>query len=134
MTNVIVLEGNVVADATTKMVGDTSLLEFKLANTVYINKEKTRSTFILCKWWGARGASVVGYLQKGKRVTVTGVFEIDYWEKDGQPHSRPGINILDLSLGAKQNTNQSDSSNGSTGIPKDDTVANDGDFSDDIPF
>ena len=136
MTNVIVLEGNIVADAESKTIGETNLTEFKIANTRYISKGKEKTAFVKCKWWGARGVSVQSYLLKGKRITVTGAMEIDEWEKDGQRKSMVVINVTDVSLGAKGSSSAPKQEYGdekTTGNSGSASVS-DGDFTDDIPF
>ena len=137
MTNLIVLEGNLVADAIGKEIGETHLTEFKIANTRYVSKGKQKTAFVDCKWWGQRGLIVQEYLVKGKRVTVTGVLEIDEWEKDGVRKSRPNINVTDLSLGGgktaegggKKQEYGDEQTTANSG-----SARNDGDFTDEIPF
>jgi single-strand DNA-binding protein len=136
MTNVIVLEGNIVADAESKTVGETNLTEFKIANTRYISKGKEKTAFVKCKWWGQRGLSVQAYLVKGKRITVTGAMEIDEWEKNGQKKSMVVINVTDVSLGAKGSSSPAKQEYGDekTTANSGSSTVSDGDFTDDIPF
>lgn len=133
MTNSIVLEGNIVADATVKAVGETQLTEFKVANTRYLSKDKEKTVFILCKMWGARGVAVQSYLQKGKRVTVTGALEIDEWEKDGIRRSMANIVVTDLSLAPKGAAPKAVADSVPSPEPSVEAGASE-EFNDDIPF
>jgi single-strand DNA-binding protein len=141
VTNVIVLEGNLTADAAEKMVGESQLTEFTIASNRYVAKGKEKTVFMACKWWGTRGAAVAGYLAKGKRVTVSGYYDQDEWtgNEDGKKHSRPFINVSDVSLGGggsrdgaapckqEYGDEQTTGNSGSASV-------SDGDFTDDIPF
>jgi single stranded DNA-binding protein len=138
MTNIIVLEGNLVEDAVLKAVGESSVTEFRIANNRYISKGKQRTTFIKCVWWGSRGAAVYSYLTKGKRVTVEGKFEIDEWpDAKGEKHSQPVINVPDVSLGAsvaREGGGRPEYSGEQTTRNSGDSSIDDGEFHDDIPF
>lgn len=138
MTNVIVLEGNLVADSVTKNVAETTVTEFKIANNRFISRGKEKTLFMHCQWWGARGVAVSSYLTKGKRVTISGALESDQWTgEDGQPRSKMSIVVSDLSLGPSRMRE----GGGKQEYGDEQLASNSGDaldkgegFNDDIPF
>lgn len=58
--------------------------------------ENEKTTWITCKLFGDRAEKLAQYLTKGTKVTVTGRFELDQWEKDGVKHSRPVCIVSDI--------------------------------------
>lgn len=124
--NSILLEGNVVADAELKTVGEYKVTQFKIANSRYVSQGKERTLFIECKGWGKRYAAVAQYLLKGKRVVVAGTLEEETWEKDGETKRKMVINLIDLSLAPKgaETPKGAEQNEGNRGEA----------FTDDIPF
>lgn len=132
MINSIVLEGNLVEDAETRTVGETTVTNFRIANTRYLGPDKTRTLYRSCKGWGKRYSAVSQYLRKGTRVTVSGVEEEETWESDGQKHYKTVINVTDLSL-APSGARREDALQENRGASNPPSQGPD-DFSDDLPF
>lgn len=77
--NSITIAGNLGADAETKRVGDSTVTEFSVADSVYQKGERTTQWW-RCAMWGARGEKVAPKLTKGTKVTVTGALVVREYE------------------------------------------------------
>lgn len=68
--------------------------------------DKKKTAWVTCKVLGERAEKLQHYLKKGSKVTVTGAFTLDEWEKDGVKHSRPVIIVGDIELPERQQEGQ----------------------------
>jgi single-strand DNA-binding protein len=77
----------------------TSLVEFSIANNTGWG-DKARTTFVDVKFWGSGAVAIQSYLQKGKRVGVTGTLQFDSWQDKttGTNRSKVYINTFDVQL------------------------------------
>jgi single-strand DNA-binding protein len=72
--------------------------------------ENEKVSWVSCKMFGERAQKLAQHIVKGTKLTVTGSFEMDEWEKDGVKHSRPVIIVNDFDFGGStqgQNNQQS---------------------------
>ena len=67
--------------------------------------DNKKTSWLRCKLLGERAEKLAPYLLKGSKVTVSGRFELEEWEKDGVKHSVPCIIVNDVDLPPK-NDNQ----------------------------
>ena len=93
--NNVTLVGNMVADPTKAMAGDTPLIEFSIAVNEYRNGENIPS-FFDCVLYGKRAKVLCDMLKKGMKVAITGKLVQKRWVKDDQTHSKVYINTFDV--------------------------------------
>jgi single-strand DNA-binding protein len=87
-TNVVALVGRLTADAESKVIGENTVHNFRLAFTTrYKNggEWEDKSNYIGVSLWGSPKLSE--YLVKGKQVALRGELEYREWEKDGNKRS-----------------------------------------------
>ena len=103
--NVLTIAGNVGNVQELRSVstasGQQSVLGFSVA--VRTNKKGTDGKYLSqwfdCAIWGKRAESLVQYLGKGSKVTVTGEVELEqYQNKDGTPGAKMKVNVRDVAL------------------------------------
>ena len=90
----VVLTGRLTRDPQFFGEGDKRRAVFSVA----VNRGKAearKSTFIDCIVWGRLATAVEG-LSKGSGVSLTGEFETDSYEKDGEKVSRSQVNVRTL--------------------------------------
>lgn len=58
--------------------------------------QNEKTAWITCKILGERAEKLAQYITKGTKVTVSGSFQMDEWEKDGVKHSRPVLIVNDI--------------------------------------
>ena len=63
--------------------GGDQVLSFSIGVDVRRGKEKA-TQWVNCSIWGDRAERVAQYMTKGTAVTVTGLFDLRSWEKDGK--------------------------------------------------
>jgi len=57
-----------------------------------------KTTFLDFTAWGATGERVMKYGAKGAKVSLTGDFETDQYEKEGETIRRDHINVRNISI------------------------------------
>ena len=94
--------GSLGRNSETKVVGDTKVTKFSVANnTGYGEKKKTQ--WIECDLWGNRGEKLANYLVKGQAVLVYGEIELhEYTAKDGTSKASLKCRVTDLELLGKK--------------------------------
>lgn len=137
MNNVNII-GRVVKDAELSRIGDknTPKTSFTLAVERSFQKDKNNKVvdFIPCVLIG-RGETLHEYLNKGKKIAVTGELHIDNYEKEGQKRSFTSISVdrLEFLDSSSQKNNESQNNSQANDdfpdIAKFDQVEDD-----DIPF
>jgi len=139
-TNIVVLIGRLTRDAVlTATKGGTSVLKFSIA----VSKSrksgdtyKDEPHFFEIVVWGKLAESLSNYLTKGKQVSITGELTQERWSgDDGKNHSKVTVTASSIQLlsGGKSADNnagheQQESSHETS------SGANDGDFTDEIPW
>lgn len=96
--------------------------------------EHEKTSWVICKMFGAKAEKLPEHLKKGMKVTVTGEFVMEEWtDRDGNKRSTPVIIVNQLDFGGSQA--------GSHNLPQQQRtqqplMQNDPpmDFDDDIPF
>ena len=63
--------------------------------------DNEKTSWVRCKLFGDRAEKLGPYLTKGVKVTVTGAFMLEEWEKNGVKHSMPCILVNDVDLPPK---------------------------------
>ena len=138
--NLLIITGNLGKDADQRFTpSGTAVLSFSVAvKSGYGDKEKTN--WVKCTIWGKRAeGGLVPYLKKGTQVAISGEFSMNEWEKDGEKHSMPEINVNTIDLiGGKKVTPTGTKSgageeSGQTPTTQEKPEPKD-DFDDDIPF
>nr|DAL17983.1 MAG TPA_asm: Single strand binding protein [Caudoviricetes sp.] len=105
--NVITISGNVGKDAIVRVTPNGKhIATFSLpAKSGFGDNEKT--SWLQCKMFGAMAEKLSAAILKGAKVTVTGEFVIEEWDKnDGSKASIPTILVRDIDLPPKQNGQQ----------------------------
>lgn len=74
--------------------------------------------FFDVKAWGERFEKLAAYLEKGKKVGVSGKLEYESWEKDGQKRSKVVINAFDITFADAKR----DAGSGGPSAPADEDV------------
>lgn len=67
--------------------------------------DNKKTSWLRCKLFGERAEKLAPYLTKGAKITVSGSFVLEEWEKDGVSHSMPCILINDVDLPPKSDNN-----------------------------
>lgn len=92
--NVCIFSGRITKDAETSVANNgTTITSFTLAVDSGFGDRK-RTDFIFCKAFKREALS--SHLVKGKPVMVSGEYQEEKWEKDGQKHSRVVILCRDI--------------------------------------
>lgn len=101
MINVFIASGNLGGDIEIRYTPNGKCIgTFSLpVKSGWGDNEKT--AWVRCKFFGERAEKLAPYLVKGAKVTVTGRFEMEEWEKNGVKHSMPCLLINDLDLPPK---------------------------------
>ena len=105
--NTITIAGNVGKDAVLRVTPNGKhIATFSLpAKSGFGDNEKT--SWLQCKMFGAMAEKLSASILKGAKVTVTGEFVIEAWDKnDGSKASIPTILVRDIDLPPKQNGQQ----------------------------
>ncbi len=97
--NNITITGNLTREPELKFTSTgTPLCSFTIASNQ--GKDK-KALFIDCDVWNDDITESVAELPKGTRITVTGLLKQEYWEKDGEEHSRLKITAQDVSVSCR---------------------------------
>lgn len=98
--NFAAFSGRLTRDAETKFAkSGTAVTKFTVAVDCGFG-DKKRTEFMNCTMFKREG--LAPHLTKGKAVIVTGEYQEERWEKDGQKHSRPGwiVSNVDFQQGS----------------------------------
>jgi single-strand DNA-binding protein len=68
--------------------------------------ENEKVSWVSCKMFGERAQKLAQHITKGTKLTITGSFVLDEWEKDGVKHSRPCILVNDFDFGGSAQSQQ----------------------------
>ncbi len=96
--------------------------------------EHEKTSWVICKMFGAKAEKLPEHLKKGMKVTVTGEFVMEEWtDREGNKRSTPVIIVNQLDFGGNQAVSQNLPQQQRTQQPP---VQNEPpmDFDDDIPF
>ncbi len=96
--------------------------------------EHERTSWVICKMFGAKAEKLPEHLKKGMKVTITGEFVMEEWtDREGNKRSTPVIIVNQLDFGGNQAVSQNLPQQQRTQQPP---VQNEPpmDFDDDIPF
>ncbi|HCR3555328.1 TPA: single-stranded DNA-binding protein [Morganella morganii] len=132
--NVITVSGNLGKDCEQRWTpAGKAVASFSLpVKQGYGEHEKT--SWVICKMFGAKAEKLPGHLKKGMKVTVTGEFVMEEWtDREGNKRSTPVIIVNQLDFGGNQAVSQNLPQQQRTQRPP---VQNEPpmDFDDDIPF
>jgi single-strand DNA-binding protein len=99
----IQVNGRLTNDPRSFPVGETT----KAVDSVAVNRYRRKkgqedlvkeTTFIDITCWGATAERLMKYGKKGAKVTLTGDWETDEYEKDGETVRRSHINVRNISI------------------------------------
>ena len=95
--------GRMTSDPKTFDVGATKKTVFSIAVNRYFKKKdadkaEKRTTFIDCVAWGPNAERAAKFGKKGAKVTLTGNWETDMYEKEGKQIKRDHLNVSNLSI------------------------------------
>ena len=132
--NVITVSGNLGKDCEQRWTpAGKAVASFSLpVKQGYGEHEKT--SWVICKMFGAKAEKLPEHLKKGMKVTITGEFVMEEWtDREGNKRSTPVIIVNQLDFGGNQAVSQNLPQQQRTQQPP---VQNDPpmDFDDDIPF
>ncbi len=104
--NLMVASGNIGKDCVQRFTPNGKCIAtFSLpVKSGYGDYEKV--SWVQCKIFGKRAEVLPGYLTKGTKVTVTGEFCLEEWEKDGVKHTMPTLTVVELDFAGQKKTNQ----------------------------
>ena len=97
--NVFTASGNIGNDCESRVTpAGKTIASFSLpVKSGYGENEKT--SWVTCKLFGVKAEKLPQYLTKGTKVTVSGEFVLEQWEKDGVKHSMPCVLVNSLDFG-----------------------------------
>ena len=100
--NVFTASGNIGKDCESRVTqGGKTIASFSLpVKSGYGENEKT--SWVTCKLFGVKAEKLPQYLTKGTKVTVSGEFVLEQWEKDGVKHSMPCVLVNALDFGGSK--------------------------------
>jgi single-strand DNA-binding protein len=134
--------GNLTKDPETRSVGETSVTQFGVAlNRRFKGKDgepKEVTTFVDCECWGAKGETIAKFLEKGRKVYLTGELKMDSWEdkESGAKRSKLLMNVMDFEFVDSKGSEEASSQPAAKAAPKAKAKAPvvEDDDSDDVPF
>lgn len=102
------VNGRMTSEPRTFPVGETKKTVFSLAVNRYHRKKGQeelvkQTTFIDCVAWGGTAERVEKYGAKGAKVTLSGDWETDQYEKDGETIRRDHVNVRNISIFTEPN-------------------------------
>jgi single stranded DNA-binding protein len=106
--NILIISGRIGQDPEAKQTPAGQVVTFSLAETVFINGEKS-TAWHDCQAWGKPGENILKYAQKGTGVTVQGsLMYNEYESKDGHKVKRAKINVhtVEITSNWKNNSSQ----------------------------
>jgi len=103
---VLSCNGRMTSDPKTFDVGSTKKTVFSVAVNRYFKKRdakdsdkpEKRTTYVDCVAWGPNSERVSKFGKKGAKVTMSGNWETDSYQKDGKEVKRDHLNITHLSI------------------------------------
>src|SRR5690554_1950581 len=96
--NNLILSGRIGQDPEAKQTTAGQVVTFSLAETVFVNGEKS-TAWHDCQAWGKPGENIVKYAQKGTGVTLQGSLKYDQYEnKEGHKVKRAKINVYAVEI------------------------------------
>ena len=100
--NVFTASGNIGKDCESRVTpAGKTIASFSLpVKSGYGENEKT--SWVTCKLFGVKAEKLPQYLTKGTKVTVSGEFVLEQWEKDGVKHSMPCVLVNALDFGGSK--------------------------------
>ena len=100
--NVFTASGNIGKDCESRVTpAGKTIASFSLpVKSGYGENEKT--SWVTCKLFGVKAEKLPQYLTKGIKVTVSGEFVLEQWEKDGVKHSMPCVIVNALDFGGSK--------------------------------
>ena len=100
--NVFTASGNIGKDCESRVTpaGKTTASFSLPVKSGYGENEKT--SWVTCKLFGVKAEKLPQYLTKGTKVTVSGEFVLEQWEKDGVKHSMPCVIVNSLDFGGSK--------------------------------
>ena len=100
--NVFTASGNIGKDCESRVTpAGKTIAQFSLpVKSGYGENEKT--SWVTCKLFGVKAEKLPQYLTKGTKVTVSGEFVLEQWEKDGVKHSMPCVLVNALDFGGSK--------------------------------
>lgn len=111
--NKVILIGRLTRDPEFKMVGQTGLVNFSIANNrIFMSNNEKREdvSFFDCEAWGRMADTLKQYANKGTKLAIEGRLKQNTWNTpDGKKASRVSIHVESFQfLGGNQtgNTNQ----------------------------
>lgn len=134
MYNKVLLIGNVVKDAETKSVKDTSVSRFRIA--VDDSVKKNSVLYIDVEAWDKQAEFAEKWLKKGKGIIVDGRLCMDSWEKDGKKETKIYVKAQDIrfsNVGSVKSESETSSKQTPTASKAIQSQQTDDEFSD-VPF
>ena len=101
MSNFFIVEGNLVREPETKLVGQRTLIKFSIAENQRIkdangNWVDGESNYYDMNFWTEKPDYWLKRLGKGVSVLCRGNFKQDKWEKDGKKYTKINFTVTDI--------------------------------------
>ncbi|MHC4326063.1 MAG: single-stranded DNA-binding protein [Planctomycetota bacterium] len=110
--NRVILIGNIGKEPDLKEIGETAVLEFRLATSDSFQgrdgNRKERTEWHTIKVWGKRAQALGKFLEKGMMLCVEGSIRTESWERDGEKKYKTTIvaNNIEILRGKKVAQNE----------------------------
>lgn len=79
--NIVILSGNICNEWDIRSTVSGKMV---VTNTIAVRDGKEKSQFIKIKAWENTANLLIGYIDKGDKITLQGAFKTDTYEKDGK--------------------------------------------------
>ena len=145
MSNFFIVEGNLVKEPETKLVGQRTLIKFSIAENQRTkdangNWVDGAPSYYDMNFWTEKPDYWLKRLGKGVSVLCRGNFKQDRWEKDGQKYTKINFTVTDINgkwlpeLGANNSAQQTQSAPAAPASAPATAPAPASDYPEDIPF
>lgn len=96
--NLVILSGNICGewDIRTTVSG-----KMVVTNTIAVRDGKDKSQFIKIKAWESTANLLIGYIDKGDKITLQGLFKTDTYDKDGRKNYFNYVLVQSFEFGYK---------------------------------
>lgn len=88
--------GNLGDDAKLKVVGDSDVLNFRMAAKG--SRKDSESQWLSCALWGTRASKLAEYMRKGQKIYIRGEAKVRQWESNGKSGIDVDVTVDELEL------------------------------------
>lgn len=113
---------------------EVSLVKFSVAYNEYRRKDGEKVSeahFFDCEAWDSGAEVIAKHVKKGEMLYIEGRLRQQRWEKDGEKRSKVVIRVTNFNFTSSKGSGEAVES---APAPKNDTVSNEVDEDEDVPF